>query len=696
MTDIAALGFRINSDGTVTATNRLDRMTDASQRAEKGAHGLEGTSNRMSGSLARLAKVAAGLGATLAAAFTVRNMAQMVDTWSDLSSRIGLAVGNMERAPEVMSRIGDMARSSYSSLADTAEAFAQNSTALRELGLNTRQQLDYTEALNNAMVVSGAKGQQAASVQRALSNAMGLGRLQGDQLNTILMQGGRVAELLAEELDTTVGGLRKLSAEGKITGDVLARAMIGNLQTLRDEAEMMPATIGDGITQLGNAFLQTVGMIDKATGATEALGAALVRMADRFRNNSDLVATAIKGMASAMGDFARSIRDEAVKEIDLLRSAFGLTETAGTDAFASISFGIDAMVSDITMLLGWIDSLVNALNSVAWAGTAANAALRNLFNNPLAAARQSFMESQAAGRSDIAGSFNARAARLLTDRRQQEALARINEALGFRFAEADAVAPPAIAQTVADAAKKAKEAEDNAVAEWLASIRANNEALELAADFRRRMASNLGQASLAGLRQTSIGGGLQSQFATVFDFMQSEIARMNEAMNEPFRRMAEFGKQISDNLAQAIVYGQNLGQALVTSLKAAAAEAMASGLFKLLLGDKSGGGGLFGSIFKGIGSLFGGARANGGPVSPNRAYLVGERGPELLVPRAAGHVIANDNLRGGGTVINVDARGATDPGIVREAARRGALEGHAAAMDAMRRGQRPALARGLG
>lgn len=41
---------------------------------------------------------------------------------------------------------------------------------------------------------------------------------------------------------------------------------------------------------------------------------------------------------------------------------------------------------------------------------------------------------------------------------------------------------------------------------------------------------------------------------------------------------------------------------------------------------------------------FGGARAEGGPVSGNKTYLVGERGPELFVPNVAGNIVPNDEI----------------------------------------------------
>jgi hypothetical protein len=57
---------------------------------------------------------------------------------------------------------------------------------------------------------------------------------------------------------------------------------------------------------------------------------------------------------------------------------------------------------------------------------------------------------------------------------------------------------------------------------------------------------------------------------------------------------------------------------------------------------------LFGGLFGGgLGRLFGGFRANGGPVRSGRAYVVGERGPELMVPNASGTVIPNSALSEG-------------------------------------------------
>ena len=63
----------------------------------------------------------------------------------------------------------------------------------------------------------------------------------------------------------------------------------------------------------------------------------------------------------------------------------------------------------------------------------------------------------------------------------------------------------------------------------------------------------------------------------------------------------------------------------------------------------------------GIGRFF---RANGGPVSTGKSYMVGERGPEMFVPNAGGRIVSNQDLAGGSTnvVVNVDASGSSVEG----------------------------------
>ncbi|RSV17222.1 tail tape measure protein, partial [Sphingomonas sp. ABOLH] len=87
-----------------------------------------------------------------------------------------------------------------------------------------------------------------------------------------------------------------------------------------------------------------------------------------------------------------------------------------------------------------------------------------------------------------------------------------------------------------------------------------------------------------------------------------------------------------------------------------------------------------------LGQLIGGApgRATGGPVSPQRPYWVGERGPELFVPTSSGQVVA---AQGGGArevrvAITVNAAGGDAPRALQQSSRQVARAVRAALMEA--------------
>ncbi|MCL4065346.1 tape measure protein [Pseudomonas sp. GX19020] len=274
------------------------------------SNGLDNSRNKMKGFQNEILALGAKIGGALAAVFSVRAIGQAADAWSDMSSRVGIAIGDMERAPAVMERIQSIAQMTYSPLQQTADGFVENAAALKEYGYSISDSLDYTEALNNALVVSGAKGERAASVARALSVAMATGKLSGDGLNSILSNGGRIAEVLAKELGTTRNGLIKMAREGKITGNVIASSLLKNMEALSDEAAEMPATIADGFQRIGNSFTGLIGRMDKASGASATVAAALVGISDVIDSVAGgfiIIAQSIGAALTFMTDFARTV-----------------------------------------------------------------------------------------------------------------------------------------------------------------------------------------------------------------------------------------------------------------------------------------------------------------------------------------------------------------------------------------------------
>lgn len=134
----------------------------------------------------------------------------------------------------------------------------------------------------------------------------------------------------------------------------------------------------------------------------------------------------------------------------------------------------------------------------------------------------------------------------------------------------------------------------------------------------------------------------------------------------------DFFRDQMKGLFTDVVSGAKIGREaiddLFDTLRKRAIEALAERLMDQLFGQSgSTDGGAAGAGWASwIGAIFGGARAAGGPMDAGKAYWVGEKGPELVVPSAAGTVIsagksaqlARGSSRGGDTFV---IQGATSP-----------------------------------
>ena len=158
-----------------------------------------------------------------------------------------------------------------------------------------------------------------------------------------------------------------------------------------------------------------------------------------------------------------------------------------------------------------------------------------------------------------------------------------------------------------------------------------------------------------------------------------DIGEMRDTLEGPLARGAEkAGRMIESSLLRAIRTGKfgfdDLARVALSVLDQIAQEALRAVV--KMPGGGSDGGGVLGGVLSLAGAIFGGApgRATGGPVSPGRAYRVGESGPELFVPTSSGRIIANGAGGGGGgrdvrVTINVNAPQNSAPQALARSAR---------------------------
>jgi phage-related minor tail protein len=138
-----------------------------------------------------------------------------------------------------------------------------------------------------------------------------------------------------------------------------------------------------------------------------------------------------------------------------------------------------------------------------------------------------------------------------------------------------------------------------------------------------------------------------------------DVATMRSELDGPFAAgLDRAGRALESSLVRAIQTGkfgfEDLRRVALSVLSEIAGAAIQGGLNSLFggAGGQSAQGGLLGSLSSILGSVLGApGRATGGPVSPGRAYRVGERGPELFVPTSSGRI---ETQSGGGKMPHIN------------------------------------------
>lgn len=215
--------------------------------------------------------------------------------------------------------------------------------------------------------------------------------------------------------------------------------------------------------------------------------------------------------------------------------------------------------------------------------------------------------------------------------------------------------------------------------ELIDPLRAYRKELEKVAEQERLYTESGGERGLSPFQAEIARGTLQARFDPAK--VEDEVREVNDAARD-------LGLTFQSAFEDAIVGGekfskvlQSLGQDILRILvRKTITEPIIGGL----LGDGKTGG-LLSPLLAAIGI---GERAAGGPVGAGLPYLVGERGPELIVPRSAGTVIPNHALGGVPTVVHnhyhIDSR--TDRSVIVADIQRAQLASLGAQRDARARG----------
>ncbi|HDL7024430.1 TPA: tape measure protein, partial [Yersinia enterocolitica] len=278
------LGKLITSQQQVNS--RLDQMEGKFDSTAKSVE-------RAEKSMFSLSRVAT----SLATALSVQQVAEYGNAWVTVNNKLVNAVRANEDLFTVTNRVFDISQDTRAGLEATATLYGRLERATRSAGTSTADLAKLTTTINKGLVVSGATAEEASSTMIQLSQALASGVLRGEEFNSISENGSRLAVGLADSLGVTVGQLRAMAAEGKLTTDVVVNGLLKQSDAIAKEFGNTVLTMGQAFTVASNNITKFVGESSSVNTTLNVFNSSVISLSE----NLESIATVIGVVAGIIG-----------------------------------------------------------------------------------------------------------------------------------------------------------------------------------------------------------------------------------------------------------------------------------------------------------------------------------------------------------------------------------------------------------
>ena len=312
MADFATLGIQITSSGADKANNDIKSVGNNAKYTEQAIQSFMGTMGKLR------ALMATGLGVQ-----GFNQIVQMADKMNTLNAQVKLVSKSTQEFTTAQRKLFEISQNTRGSLEATTTLYVRSSRALKDFGYSQQRVLNFTETLNKAMAVGGVGAQEQASALFQLSQALGSGRLQGDEFRTIAEAAPIILDTIAEYMGKSRAEIKALGSEGKITSEIIFKAMETASGKIAKEFEGMPLTFGQAMQQMENSTMKFVDEFAKTTGAFS--GAA--EMVSFLAKNFDTLSVVIGGVL--VGQLAKYTVSMSTAAIATSRQAIASQGLAG-------------------------------------------------------------------------------------------------------------------------------------------------------------------------------------------------------------------------------------------------------------------------------------------------------------------------------------------------------------------------------
>lgn len=258
--------------------------------------------NKTNGSLSNLKSIFLGsLGANIAAAAiqkvgdAIGHVFDMAQEFSSIQARLGLIVGEQGNVAALNKEIYESARRSRTEYASMAETVATLSQSAHDAFPDPKEAVDFAEKINKVMAIGGTTGENKKNAMIQLTQGLASGQLQGDEFRSIAENAPMIENIIAKTMGVSRGELKKLASEGKVTAEVIKKAMTDNADEIEAAYRKLPHTFADWATDIKSvaeyAFAPLFDAVNELANSPE-----FRQFVDSIENNIQYIAPIIKNV----------------------------------------------------------------------------------------------------------------------------------------------------------------------------------------------------------------------------------------------------------------------------------------------------------------------------------------------------------------------------------------------------------------
>jgi tape measure domain-containing protein len=230
------------------------------------------------------------------AAFEAANLLKTVDQFNQLQGKIKGSLDSVSEFDAVFQKLIDSSNKTGQSVDDVAQAFVRLRPAAASLGVTNDKLIQFNETFIKMGALAGATSEEVKNAMIQLSQGIASGKLQGDELRSVMESMPQVARTIADSMGIPFEKFKKAASEGKVTAEQVFNAIIKKTGEVNTAFDKLPPSLERSMNRLLNSFRLLAGDLNQATGLTDNLAWFIDKLAGTFENLEKMIRHAKDGM----------------------------------------------------------------------------------------------------------------------------------------------------------------------------------------------------------------------------------------------------------------------------------------------------------------------------------------------------------------------------------------------------------------